>query len=217
MNSTHLIDAFETVMVAQGKTDFNFETAFRTWELQAGYPVINITFGGFARGVFTIRQERFLTKQNSISDTNTWYIPLNYVIESNPNFENTSFTDYFDSGNTMTLDAPFQHNASQWYIFNVQQFGYYRVNYDLANWQALIKVLNSVDFEKIHVLNRAQLVDDPVNLALSGYFDFEIVFEILNYLLREVEYTPWYSATVFIDQIYTIFGTTNKDVNVSFN
>lgn len=35
-------------------------------------------------------------------------------------------------------DLPPSCNDNSWFICNVQQNGYYRVNYELSNWQALI-------------------------------------------------------------------------------
>lgn len=217
VNSQHLINAFQATMLNQGFDDFGFEAAFRTWELQPGYPVIHVSFGGFTRSVFFITQERFFTKQHRVKDDfSTWHIPLNFAIESNPSFDDTSFSDYFNTGSdSIILDAPTQLNSSQWYIFNKQQLGYYRVNYEIANWQALTNALNSDAFDTIHILNRAQIVDDSINLALSGYLDYEVVFDILTYLSRETEYTAWYAADLFIDQLYARFGTMNNELNVS--
>lgn len=45
--------------------------------------------------------------------------------------------------------------------------GYYRINYDEPNWQALVGVMQSSP-SSIPVLNRAQLVDDSFNLARNG-------------------------------------------------
>ena len=33
--------------------------------------------------------------------------------------------------------------TTDWFIVNVQQYGYYRVNYDQNNWDALISQLNN--------------------------------------------------------------------------
>lgn len=58
-------------------------------------------------------------------------------------------------------------NASEWIIFNVQQTGYYRVNYEIENWQALTDQLLT-EHPLIHITNRAQMLDDALNLARAG-------------------------------------------------
>lgn len=64
------------------------------------------------------------------------------------------------------------------------------MNYNVDNWNAIIDDLNSNTFHIIHVLNRAQLLDDSFNLAKSGYLDFSIALNILKYLQREYELMP---------------------------
>lgn len=78
-----------------------------------------------------------------------------------------------------------------WIVVNSQQSGYYRVNYDNASWRLLSEQLNNGNFEQIHVLNRAQLVDDSLNLAQAGRIDFGVAFDILRYLSRETDNVPW--------------------------
>ena len=68
-----------------------------------------------------------------------------------------------DTEVTLTdLDA-----SSDWTIFNIQQVSYYRVNYDANNWAALSTQLAD-DHLVIDVRNRAQLIDDALNLARAG-------------------------------------------------
>lgn len=84
-------------------------------------------------------------------------------------------------------------NADKAVIFNVQETGYYRVNYDKQNWELIIKQLNE-DHTKIHVINRAQIIDDAINLARSGLLDYTIALGVTSYLSKEVEYIPWAAA-----------------------
>lgn len=64
------------------------------------------------------------------------------------------------------------------------------MNYNVDNWNAIIDDLNSNTFHIIHVLNRAQLLDDSFNLARAGYLDFSIALDVLKYLHWEVELMP---------------------------
>jgi aminopeptidase N len=201
-------------MTEKGDERFDFGKAFRTWELQKGFPVIHVSYKD---SKFEITQQRFfVTKKETSTDSSSWYIPLNFAIESSPMFDDTSFTNYFVNGENLHLiDVPAQYDASQWFVFNKQQLGYYRVNYDFENWHALMVTLNSDDYHKIHVLNRAQLVDDVLNFAVGGYEDYELAFGIMSYLERETEFAPWSAADVFLDRFYRKVGPWNVDLNVS--
>lgn len=57
---------------------------------------------------------------------------------------------------------------------------------------------------KIHVSNRAQLLDDAFSLAQVGQLDYEIVFKLTSYLSKETEYEPWYVATKYFKYIYNL-------------
>lgn len=72
--------------------------------------------------------------------------------------------------------------------------GFYRVNYDRNGWQRIFKVLHSDKFGNIHVLNRAALVDDLLNLGRAGYQDYETVLDGITYLKRETSYLAFTAA-----------------------
>lgn len=71
--------------------------------------------------------------------------------------------------------------------------GYYRVNYDETNWKLITDYLKGENFENIHVLNRAQLVDDAFNLARSGRLSYSVLFDLAEYIRQETDYAPLYS------------------------
>lgn len=71
--------------------------------------------------------------------------------------------------------------------------GFYRVNYSEDNWMSLIKQLNDSPGE-VHVLNRAQLIDDSFNLARAGKLNYTIPLALTQYLEKENDLVPWYSA-----------------------
>lgn len=84
-------------------------------------------------------------------------------------------------------------NDEGWVIFNLQSTGFYRVNYDLKNWYRLIAELK-FNPKTIHVLNRAQLIDDSFNLARAGELSHTVPFTLVSYLQKEDDYIPWYSV-----------------------
>jgi len=64
--------------------------------------------------------------------------------------------------------------------------------YDIENWRKIAQYLNSAKYKNIHVLNRAQIIDDAFHFAIEKYFDFSIFLELANYLSRERDYIAWY-------------------------
>lgn len=71
--------------------------------------------------------------------------------------------------------------------------GFYRVNYEEENWNALIDQLDK-NCSTIHVLNRAQIIDDLFNLAKVNLVDYNLVMRAIQYLKNEVDVVPWYTV-----------------------
>lgn len=69
------------------------------------------------------------------------------------------------------------------------------MNYDRVNWQMIIRQLNKQNFKDISTTNRAQLIDDALNLARASKLDYTIALDVTAYLAHETEYLPW--AAVF--------------------
>lgn len=206
------MDSFSTTLRLNRFQDFDFEYAFRTWENQKGYPVVRVMYNAQSQAYELTQQRFFEQKSYGVNDTTKWYIPINYASSDSPNFEDTRITDYFeDSANTKQISAP----QSSWFVFNKQQLSYYRVDYDTANWNAIKALLHSDNFNTIHVMNRAQLIDDTFALANAGYHnDFTLAFDIMGYLERETDFFPFYPAYRYLNNLYTVFGPTNDFLNV---
>lgn len=68
------------------------------------------------------------------------------------------------------------------------------MNYDKENWQMLIKQLNQGNFKEVSTINRAQLIDDALNLARTGKLNYSTALDVTSYLVRETEYLPWKAA-----------------------
>merc|ERR1719219_1280145 len=120
-----------------------------------------------------------------------WWIPITFTAPGG-GFSNTKNAIWMSNTEKSKelLDMPNDDTAV---IFNIQETGYYRVNYDEKNWKLIIKQLND-DHMKIHVVNRAQIIDDAINLARSGLLSYEIALGVTSYLNKEVEYIPWAAA-----------------------
>lgn len=62
---------------------------------------------------------------------------------------------------------------------------------------------------KIHVLNRAQLIDDSIELAADGKLPYNITFSLLQYLTKEIEMAPWHTAISSLQALYQKYEGTS--------
>ena len=175
--------------------NLNVKEIMDTWTLQMGYPIVKVE-RDYKSNELRLTQERFLMfRDASIKDEHLyrWWIPISCT-QSDATYFNTE-TEFWmspKSHNHVTSDycnTPLDKAL----IINVQQTGYYRVNYDENNWRLIISALNK-NISSIHRSNRAQLIDDAMNLARAGYLKYEIALQLIDYLERDVEYIPWKSG-----------------------
>ncbi|XP_063609315.1 aminopeptidase N-like [Penaeus indicus] len=171
---------------------FDFDTIkmfMDPWTLQKGYPVVRLAWSA-DRTSGIITQEHFLSENRNLSDTHDykWWIPLTFTTRSRADFNRTQIMvwlrDYWESLNITYFSA-----EDEWIIFNLQQTGYYRVNYDDHNWNLLIQQLKD-DHKVIHVFNRAQIIDDAMNLAKAGHLSYKVALGVYTYLSKETEHLP---------------------------
>ena len=160
-----------------------------TWTLQTGYPLISASRSGSS---VTLTQARFLISPGAAADNESfWWVPVSHCSPGG-DWENTAPEIWLPNSSlptTIQLDA----DANVPLIINVKQTGFYRVNYDEANW-ALIADQLLDDHETIHLMNRAQLLDDAFNVAKAGLLDYRIALDQTLYLGKETEYIPWSAA-----------------------
>ena len=167
----------------------NIAEFMTTWELQPGFPVVKVER---TNNVLTISQERYLHESLDL-DGKFWDIPVTYSTASHPSSTQTT-PDFWMNTKTMTLDsgsAPKSWTEDDYILFNIQETGFYRVNYDLNLWKLLSDKLNSGVISDIHVTNRAQLIDDSFSLARTRRLAYSVPLDILSYLKFEDDYIPW--------------------------
>ncbi|XP_011870129.1 PREDICTED: uncharacterized protein LOC105563274 [Vollenhovia emeryi] len=173
-------------------SNIDVKAVMDTWTTKAGYPVISVTIND--NGILSITQERFLLRNLENTDKDiTWQIPITFATQDNPDFSDMH-PKYWMSNNKST--AYFEMNPEKWVVFNVQSSGFYRVNYNKLGWKNIFNTLkNSEDpNSEIHVLNRAAIVDDLLNLARANYQNYDTLLDGLLYLKRETNYLPFKAA-----------------------
>uniref|UniRef100_A0A1A9WJU0 Aminopeptidase n=1 Tax=Glossina brevipalpis TaxID=37001 RepID=A0A1A9WJU0_9MUSC len=175
----------------------NLNTIIGSWGLQTGYPLLRVTRNYRTNNAY-ITQERFLLNSShaSIAPKNCWWIPITFTNASRLDFYGFKPSHWLECNGNERINITLKSVAARndWVIFNVQIMGLYRVMYDKNNWILLNRTLNSKNYTDIHVLNRAQLIEDSLTLAWAGHIHYNLTLDILNYLQYEENYLPWRTA-----------------------
>ncbi|XP_062585470.1 uncharacterized protein LOC134247152 isoform X2 [Saccostrea cucullata] len=183
-----------------------------TWTLQMNYPVVMVTI---ANNKVKVQQKRFLqnpTAKDPLKYNSTfgylWEVPFTYTTKSQANFnQNWRNAQWFNTA-MHEFAAQTTISGNDWILGNVQQYGYYRVNYDRENWMRLIQQLKT-DHQSIHVINRGQLINDAWALAKSGDTDMDIALKMVEYLGSETDYVPWYAARKELSYVQKMLARSN--------
>lgn len=137
-----------------------------------------------------LRQEMY---SNAPLPTSTWWIPYNYATAGDPNFNDTRPNGWVSHNEKYKIIHD-TSNSNEWVIFNKQQTSFYRVLYDDTNYKLIVKQLKSENYEIVHEFSRSQIIDDLNQFVATDRVNITILFDVLSYLQREIEYAPWVSA-----------------------
>ncbi|KAL0111108.1 hypothetical protein PUN28_012806 [Cardiocondyla obscurior] len=169
---------------------YKLKEVMDSWLKQRHYPVVRVN-RNWDTGEITLTQEHFRSKNASERvDSDKWWIPLTFATQTNPDFSNTLPTYWLrPQDKNITIEGI---DPNDWIIVNVQQIGYFRVNYDDSSWKKIANYLNSDNYTKIHVLNRASIIDDAYHFLITHQLDINIFLELANYLSQEIDLVALY-------------------------
>lgn len=204
---------------ADGKNHIDVKDIMDTWTLQMNYPVVTVTRDFQNLNQVHVRQERFLIDPTaedlgrfSSPYNYKWTVPLTITSSNTKNFDSTDGDVHWlykeDTQTSITLPENSLPDRDGWILANVQQNGYYRVNYQEGNWNALVKQLVD-DHLIIPPINRAQIIDDAWNLAKGGYLKLTIALKTLEYINKERDYIPWAATTSQISYVAMMLSLTS--------
>uniref|UniRef100_A0A8D0AR57 Aminopeptidase n=1 Tax=Sander lucioperca TaxID=283035 RepID=A0A8D0AR57_SANLU len=170
------------------------------WTLQMGFPVVTIdTRTG------SITQKHFLLDPDSVVDrpsqfNYTWFVPIKWM---------KTGVEQQQHWLLQKTDAHIQMRVSgeDWVLANTNVSGYFRVNYDLDNWDRLLSLLNT-NHQALSIINRAQIIDDAFNLARAKIINTTLALRTSKYLAKERDYIPWESALRNLDYYILMFDRT---------
>ncbi|XP_039304902.1 aminopeptidase Q isoform X2 [Solenopsis invicta] len=175
--------------------DFKVKEVMNTWFDQAWYPLVTV-HRDYTTGEIRLTQEIFTHPENNSNykgnKEETWWIPINFATQSSLDFSSTLATHWLKPHDEDTIIEGV--NTNDWIIVNKNLTGFYRVNYDTINWQRIAAFLNTDNYHKIPVLNRAQIIDDAYYMMETERLDSTTFVEIMNYLSHETDPAPWFSA-----------------------
>lgn len=209
--------------------DLEVCTIMNTWTLQKGIPLINVERNYQLKSA-VVTQRRFLLHNDATNfpitfpvkpfECEGWYVPISYTTESQADFVSIEPRAWLRGNERFQNSIELQNlsDDDDWLILNIQLGTPYRVNYDPFNWDLIIKSLHCDSYRRIHLINRAQLVDDAMALAWSGHVSYLMTLELLDYLKIENEFLPWRAALDQMTMIERIMRVTSdfEEFQVSF-
>lgn len=135
-----------------------------------------------------VNQTKMSEDSTQVSDE-LWYVPLTYVTRNDRNVASVWLENVRQTELNLT-----QLTNDSWILVNIDETGFFRVNYDLRNWNLLTQQLRR-NPNKIPVSNRGHLIDDAFQLANTGHINYTVAFNLVKYLnIAEINFVPWYAA-----------------------
>ncbi|XP_059049752.1 membrane alanyl aminopeptidase-like [Achroia grisella] len=168
---------------------FNIKDIMSSWITQPGHPVLNVEVD-YVNKTISLTQRRFYS--NSSYESNEIYqIPITYTTKDSIDFENTKPVFILNGSST---EIELNITEQSWVLFNIQESGLYRVNYDNESWKRISNALKGEDRNKIHNLNRAKIINDIFALYIADQVQFSQLHYIIQYLTLETDYSVWQAA-----------------------
>lgn len=135
------------------------------------------------------------------TESSKWWIPITYKSKTS-----IISSIWMKAEEKITISDD-TITADDWLVVNINQTGFYRVNYDYNNWELLTKQLLN-DHTVFDPKNRAQMLDDAMNLAAAGHLSYEIALNVTKYLTKENDLVPWKSAFSSLEYLNDMFMRT---------
>nr|XP_012235291.1 PREDICTED: glutamyl aminopeptidase-like [Linepithema humile] len=159
----------------------------KSWITKKYYSVLNMTRNDENS---SIAIDFILSRYLKANEKTKNWIPVTYTTQLSVNYDISDRLFWLTSHSLRRVIPVIDKN--DFVLLNIKQTGYYRVNYDERTWYNLIHFLNSENYTKIHVLNRAQLIDDAFYLLLQKQFNYKTFWEFTKSVLRDMNFVTWY-------------------------
>ncbi|XP_031338736.1 aminopeptidase Ey-like isoform X2 [Photinus pyralis] len=190
-NSSEPEDLFKKIqekVEVSNQLPTNLSAIMNSWTEKHGFPMITVNKSD---------SNLILTQSQFFSNTTPptkWYIPVTYTTSVEKKFSDLKAKKWMLPTESETVINGVWTPQVSWVILNVGVSAFVRVNYDDALWTGLQHALHKENFDGITPINRAQIVDDAMNLARADVLTYERAFNIISFLQKDNDYYPWQSA-----------------------
>ena len=182
------------------ESSYNLTAVMDTWTIQGGYPVLNVSLEEDCSKL-SIQQQRFVIVPTNPEDfaksefNYIWSVPFTFITNVNGKPSKTFWV------NEASNDIETGQNNCTWLKANVGDLGFYRVNYQQSQWNALTNLLET-NHTTLETADRANLVDDAISLSIAGFITPIQALDLVSYLRRETDYIALRVALLSLSQIH---------------
>uniref|UniRef100_A0A3Q3VXE7 Thyrotropin-releasing hormone-degrading ectoenzyme n=1 Tax=Mola mola TaxID=94237 RepID=A0A3Q3VXE7_MOLML len=183
------------------------------WTLQMGYPVVTISKNQSEQlptHYITVNQEHFLYGQEVRNHSLHWQVPLTIAVGNTSTVGSESLIWI---NNKTEIHRIGYMDDKTWLLGNINQTGYFRMNYDLHNWKLLIQQLHNNHQVCLSVYlskNTILLILSFVLSLRAGYLPQGVPLQLIGYLPEETSFLPWHSASRALYQLDKLLDRTDE-------
>uniref|UniRef100_A0A8C4XGQ1 Aminopeptidase n=1 Tax=Erpetoichthys calabaricus TaxID=27687 RepID=A0A8C4XGQ1_ERPCA len=169
------------------------------WTRQMGFPLVtfNTTSGEISQKHFLLDQKAIVRRTSEYNYT--WHIPVSWM--------KISSTNYFSFLGNIETKPELKVTGAEWVLANINVTGYYRVNYDMQNWERLLSQLQrdhsvSAGVQVIFGIDQTRAIN---KILRAEYIPITLALNTTRYLSKDTEYIPWISALANLKHFFLMF------------
>ncbi|XP_026825045.1 aminopeptidase N-like isoform X2 [Ooceraea biroi] len=184
----HLWDLMQNNMNNPNLKNYTLENIMETWTTSNNHPIVYVHRSEYrlSLSVYYVDDKGALAGPASPN-----CLPITFTTWKQLDFNNTVPYNWILPEESSEVHVPLS-DSDGWIIVNLKQTGYYRVRYDYTSLKAITDYLKHKEYEKIHVINRAQIIDDTYYFFMKGEVTYDMFAYLIYYLRQERDYVAWY-------------------------
>ncbi|XP_067216499.1 aminopeptidase Ey-like isoform X5 [Linepithema humile] len=187
--------------------NFNVKKYIDIWIKNNNYPIL------YAVRNNTSNVMLFSYLSPDVIDKNVEQLPI-LVTYAGKIFEHSNEGAFWLSPQKVKNIGGFPQNECL--MVNIQQGGYYRVNYNSEGWLKLEQCLISENYE-VHALNQAQIIDDAFYFFKNRQLSVTTFWNLASFLSNNTNYIAWYPMIKVFEYMactYLLDDTTGLTLNM---